>query len=255
MKGKQQQAGDPALHRRRGQRQPALGRADGRDPAAGLRAGLRDRHEECCLRPADRGRAPGALDRQPGAAGGLERRADAPGWPATKTSGPSPRGSPSEVRQQYLLGFAPVGQGRCKISDCRSCPWRNPVPGSFGHAGDIGEPPRAGRKHFFRRCRCSSRRWVSVHAHGRSAPSGDFGLTACATKTYVGRGSLQKQRVDREADQRGRVPGRGDADQGQGSTTRSSTELDNATRAGSRARAAGGQAGRGQVRLFAGSLG
>ena len=45
--GEQRQTGHPPLHGRRGQREPADFHRNGRDPAAGLHAGLSDRLEKC----------------------------------------------------------------------------------------------------------------------------------------------------------------------------------------------------------------
>ncbi len=91
-----------------------------------------------------------------------------------------------EVRQQYLLGFAPSGKGDVKyrivfVSVVKPGSWV--VRTRRGYRGTVA---RAVRKPFLQEVQMHKSRRVSVSLAGGALLLGTFGLTACASKKYVG---------------------------------------------------------------------
>ncbi len=120
----------------------------------------------------------------------------------------------SEARQQYLLGFAPSGKGDVKY---RVVFVSVAKPGSWvvrTRRGYRGTAPAEDRNYFTG----GAHGQVKVGSSGLDGGAlllGIFGLTACASKTYVGEEVAKSSAATREAHQRRGVAGRGDADEGQ----------------------------------------
>ena len=172
----------PASYRRR---------RDGRDPAAGLHAGLRRRDEERGVRPVD------GQEREELALDNLKMLAPSSGGKMFLAAGeedlrPLAAKIDAEVRKQYLLGFTPSGRGEVKY---RVVVVSVAKPGSLGRPGPAGLPGNAPRRRpeetrSTKEGCMVNRRWRQSGGRGRRASSRHFRPHRLRDQALRGRGGL-----------------------------------------------------------------
>ena len=153
-----------------------------------------DRHEECSVRSRERAGTPGNVGRKPGASGGFERRQDASRRPRRRPATPG-RAHLERGQTAVFAGVCAVRQGGCKISNCFCVRSETRFLGRSDTPGISGNRPR-GVLNVFMEVQMLKERWVSSMLTGGALLLGISGLTACATKTYVGEEVAKSSAVD-----------------------------------------------------------